>query len=235
MRRLATLALCAGVCVALVDVADAAPRKRAVRKAPPPMPEIKRTANYPSFYLGVHLGGAWSHFASAASANPSGVIGGLQVGLNYQVDNLVFGLEGELSASGVKGGARGSIGGTAVTGSARHLWFATFAGRLGIASGRTLAYVKGGAAWTEFKRDFTSAGGGTASDSQTRTGWLLGVVAEQALTDTVSGKIEYNYMDFGSATVTPSAAGGLVAAPAAVAIDVHVVKVGVNHRFSPFR
>jgi outer membrane immunogenic protein len=237
MRRLAMLALCASVGVSLASEVDAAPRKRAVRKAPPPMPEVQRAASLPSFYVGVHFGGGWGRFSSSAdpSATPSGVIGGLQAGLNYQTGNLVFGLEGEFTASGVKGGANGTIGGTAVTGTARHLWFATFAGRLGVASGRTLAFVKGGAAWTEVKREFSSTAGATASDSQTRAGWLIGIGVEHALTETVSGKIEYNYMDFGEHTTTLATTGGLAATPTALKIDVHMVKVGVNHRFGPVR
>ncbi|MBM3529630.1 MAG: porin family protein [Alphaproteobacteria bacterium] len=235
MRRLAMLALCASVGASFAGAADAAPRKRAVHKAPPPMPEIERKTNYPSFYLGVHLGGGWSHLAGDASASPSGVIGGLQAGLNYQVDNLVFGAETELSAAGMSGGGSGTIGGTSVTGSAKHDWFATLAGRFGVASGRTLYFLKGGVAWTEYKRDYRSAAGGTATDSGTRTGWLIGFGIEHALTETVSGKIEYNYMDFGSSTVTPATTGGIAATAAALKIDTHVVKVGLNQRFTPFR
>lgn len=234
MRRLAMLALCASACASLAGTADAAPRKLAVHKAPP-MPEIKHRPNYPSFYIGVHLGGGWSQFTGDASASPSGVLGGVQAGMNYQIDNLVFGAEAELSAAGVSGNGGGTIGGTSVTGSAKHDWFATFAGRFGVASGRTLVYLKGGVAWTEYKRDYRSAAGGTATDSGTRTGWLIGIGVEQALTDTMSGKIEYNYMDFGSSTVTPATTGGLAATPAALKIDTHVVKLGLNHRFAPFR
>ena len=90
-------------------------------------------------------------------------------------------------------------------------------------------------AWTEEKSDYRSAAGGTATDSGTRTGWLIGVGVEQALTETVSGKIEYNYLDFGSSTVTPATTGGIAATPAALKIDTHIVKLGFNQRFAPFK
>jgi outer membrane immunogenic protein len=189
----------------------------------------------PAFYVGVHVGGGWSSASppiDAGSVSGGGVIGGGQFGWNYQFGQLVFGVEGDVSASGVRGNVSGGIGGTPVSGSMRNDWFATLAGRVGFASGSMLSYLKAGAAWTQYKWNFSSGAGGAASASETRSGWVIGIGLERALTSTLSAKIEYNYMDFGHRTEILTTTGGLVALPSSVALDVHVVKIGLNHRFS---
>jgi outer membrane immunogenic protein len=265
MRCLAILILCAGVSAGLVSRAAAAPVEEELVAEPPakeittgsvrarkpvhhrkarkamaamPMKAVPRTVTgraAPSFYAGVHIGGAWTHFTAPAggqSVDGSGVIGGGQVGVNYQIENLVFGVEGDISASGVRGDVSGDLGGTAVSGSVRNDWFATLAGRFGVSSGRTLTYVKAGAAWTRYKWEFTAPGVGTAAATENRTGWMLGAGIEYAIAGALSAKIEYNYLNFGERTETLTTTGGLVALPTSVDLDVHVVKLGLNHRFA---
>jgi outer membrane immunogenic protein len=214
--------------------AMARPPGRLITKARP-APVIGNGA--PSFYVGVHLGGGWGRFNSTTpvqSTNTDGVLGGGQIGINYQMQNLVFGVEADISASAVRGDAAGDLSGTAVTGTVHNDWFATVAGRFGIASGRSLGYLKGGGAWTRYKWDFSAPGGGTASDRETRGGWMAGVGVEQALSGKLSAKIEYNYLNFGTRTETLTTTGGLVATPADIKLDVHLLKVGLNYRFTPF-
>jgi outer membrane immunogenic protein len=91
--------------------------------------------------------------------------------------------------------------------------------------------VKAGAAWTRYKWEFTAPGVGTAAATENRTGWMLGAGFEYAIAGSLSAKIEYNYLNFGERTETLTTTGGLVALPASVALDVHVVKLGLNHRF----
>lgn len=208
--------------------------RRLITKAPP-IPVINNAS--PNFYVGLHFGGGWSHFSSpldSMSGNGSGIIGGGQFGWNYQVDNLVFGIEADISASGVRSSLSGDLGGTAVTGTARNEWFATLAGRFGFATGRTLSYLKAGGAWTRYKWDFTAAGVGDASASENRSGWVVGIGWEQALSGTISAKIEYNYLDFGTRTDTLATTGGLIATPTDVRLNAHLIKLGLNHRFYSF-
>jgi outer membrane immunogenic protein len=211
------------------------------RRAPPnmmvtkarPLPVVSNPA--PSFYVGVHFGGGWSHAIppiDAKSVNGGGVIGGGQIGVNYQVEKLVFGIEADISASDVSGNVSGDLGGVAVNGSLRNDWFATLAGRFGFATNAMLLYAKAGGAWTRYKWDFAAPAGGTASASENRAGWMVGVGVEHALTGAVSARIEYNYMNFGHRTETLSTTGGLVALPTQVRLDAHVVKLGFNHRFA---
>jgi outer membrane immunogenic protein len=117
------------------------------------------------------------------SFNMNGVIGGGQVGYNWQFDTWVVGIEADFQGSGQKGsgsvvclGAICSapcpgplcyerksdvIGGGPVTGNlAEKLsWFGTVRGRLGVTvTPSVLAYVTGGLAYGEVKSDLSVAG-----------------------------------------------------------------------------
>ena len=228
MRRLTLVVVSAGAFVGSAYAADM-PRKAPILKAPPPVPAALSPV---SIYAGLHIGGAWSRFSSPAAIetlSTSGVLGGLQVGANLQSGNFVYGIEGDVSIAGVRGRGTGVIGAVAATSTATHHWFGTLAGRVGYAMGRTLIYAKGGAAWTQYRWEFAAAAA-SVSQNRDRFGWMLGAGVEQAFTDTVSAKLEYNYMDFGrrTETITPAA---LVVAPTDVRLYAHVVKLGFNYRF----
>jgi outer membrane immunogenic protein len=209
-------------------------RHTLITKAPPP---VIHDVRGPSFYAGLHLGGGWTNFRSPADAQDiagSGVIGGGQFGWNYQMGSYVFGVEADFTASGVRADQTADLYGITVNGSVRNEWFATLAGRFGFANGRLLSYLKAGGAWTRYRWNFDAPGLGTAFGSDTRGGWMIGAGLEQALTSDLSAKIEYNYMDFGSRTETLTTTGGLAPVPTDVRLDVHMVKVGFNRRFSMF-
>jgi outer membrane immunogenic protein len=207
----------------------AIPKKAPVVKAPPPAPVATSPV---SFYAGLHAGWGWSRFSAATAIetlSTSGLLGGLQLGANLQSGNFVYGIEGDVSIANVRGNGIGTIGGVAATSTVRHRWFATLAGRVGYAMGRTLVYGKGGAAWTQYHWNFATAAA-AIGQKHDRFGWLVGGGAEQAWTDTISIKLEYNYMDFGrsSETFTP---GALVVPATNARLYAHVAKLGVNYRF----
>ena len=236
MRRLTLLLLLSGALVGSASAADLKVRKP-VYKAPPPAP----VASNISVYAGTHLGFGWSEFSSSASLGgvqsirTNGYLGGTTIGMNYQVNKFVFGLEGDFSLASVQGNSTGTIGGAPLTAGVRNLWFATAAGRLGYAYDRMLFYAKGGAAWTQYKFDFDAPTVGGASSKQVRTGWMVGAGLEQAVTDAISAKVEYNYLDFGTRSETLTATGGFVLAPADVRLNAHLVKLGLNYRFNTGR
>ena len=74
---------------------------------------------------------------------------------------------------------------------------ASVTGRIGYAWDRFLGYVKGGGAWERDQHDFTD-GVFSASVSATRSGWTIGVGAEYAFSNYLTGFVEYNYYDFGT-------------------------------------
>jgi outer membrane immunogenic protein len=222
MRKV-TLSLLAVAGLALVaQSASAADLRRPVYKAPPPA--VVAAYNWSGFYLGGHVGGAWSSEEArdlatglTGATDPDGFIGGLQAGYNWQADRWVFGIEGDWSWSG----ADGSTPLVGVPFTSNDSWYATLTGRVGYAWDNWLWYVKGGAAWAD--KEYTYAGFGTFSD--TRVGWTIGTGVEWALGPQWSAKLEYNYLDFGKDTYT------FGAFPIDVDSQVHLVKAGINYRF----
>ena len=188
-------------------------------------------ANWTGFYVGAHLGGAWGTkefsdpFSGKTYANNSvnGFLGGGQIGYNYQMGWVVLGVEGDLSAADITGSAPLSFDPTE-TFSSKTDWLATVTGRIGGTVDHALLYVKGGAAWAHDKYSV-----GINSGDETRTGWVFGGGVEYAFTHNWSGKVEYNYMDFGTKSV--NFCGGGSCRPVDVQQRIHAVKVGVNYKF----
>lgn len=228
MRRgLFALLAVAGVTTG-TGIASAADIQRPVYKAPPAgvMPVAY---DWTGFYVGGHVGYGWADkswqdgfglFGISQRAN--GFLGGGQAGFNYQVGQFVFGVEGDMSWSGMKGSTNtlASSFNTDVD------WTATLTGRLGMAFDRWLVYGKGGAAWARdrYSTNFYTLPGTEVTD--TRLGWTVGAGVEYAFAPQWTAKLEYNYMDFGTRSV--SFAPGF-----STDIDqqVHAVKFGVNYKF----
>jgi outer membrane immunogenic protein len=92
--------------------------------------------------------------------------------------------------------------------------------------------VKGGGAWAKYKYSNSDPlSGGTFNASETRSGWTIGGGVEYAFAGNWSAKVEYDYIDFGTKTVTfpdiPTATGF----PEGLKNTINEVKVGVNYRF----
>ena len=135
---------------------------------------------------------------------------------------------------------------------------ATITGRFGLASGpgdRTLWYIKGGGAWERTKVNIAAQANavectnfilgstcdsasvsGAASDSFNKWGWTVGTGLEFGLWDHWSGKVEYDFMQFGSRTFSFSTdAHNFFEEPLNVSTQlkeqIHVVKIGLNYRW----
>ena len=248
MKRIfvATLGL-AAIAAAPAVAADLGPSAMPV-KAPVMAPLVY---NWTGFYIGAHVGGGWSSkdltdctgglcdpFV-AASTDPSGFLGGVQAGFNYQVGQWVFGIEGQVSWADLQGdGAVNPAWWNFVAGDTAHTnvnMVATLAGRIGWAFDRTLLYVKGGVAFAD-EEHWLSNGGipFTLKNGDTRTGWMIGAGVEYAFWNNWSAKIEYNFMDFGTDTVRLTGIGAAIPGGFAdfdVDQQIHVVKFGINYRF----
>jgi outer membrane immunogenic protein len=239
MRRvlLAAMALWAGGLTAgPLSAADLGPTPPVPAKAPP---YIAPLYDWTGFYLGGHGGGAWSSatardptgaafapLGTGVNVSGSGWLAGGQLGYNRQLGAWVFGIEGDLSYTDVRGSAAAPFGGNITT---QSNWVGTVTGRLGIAWDRTLVYAKGGAAFgdtTYTVRPPAVVFRGT----DTRTGWTVGAGAEYGLTENWSVKAEYNYIDLGTRTVTTTSPAG-APLPADVKMTEHMIKLGANYRF----
>jgi opacity protein-like surface antigen len=183
--------------------------------------------NWTGFYVGANFGGSFSSetISGAAinnfSTDPSGVMGGVQLGYNHQFSpNWLLGLEGELSWTSAQNSA--SVGATTFT--SNHNWYDTLTPRLGYVQNNWLFFVKGGAAWMNADYSVAALSGST---NVTRSGWTIGAGAEYMLAPGWSAKLEYDYLDFGND-------GFSIGATALNAnTQVHEVKVGVNYHFMP--
>jgi outer membrane immunogenic protein len=207
--------------------------------------------SWTGFYVGGHIGTGWGDVTAfdptdgsvSGSGTVSGILGGIQAGYNYQINWLVLGIEGDFSFANVNGtGSGGFVSFGGGSGTVKYDWFSTLTGRIGGTVDHALLYAKGGAAWAHAKY---SAGGcafvETLADgevnpcenftgSQTVFGWTLGAGVEYAFTRNWSGKLEYDYMDFGTKSITVSDPDESVSAN--LQQRIHAVKVGVNYRFN---
>jgi outer membrane autotransporter protein len=226
------------VAVALCFPADAADlRVRPYGKAPaPPAPMIY---NWTGFYVGANFGGAFTREDVATplgtfSTDPSGVLGGVQIGYNYQLSpNWLLGIEGEFDWTSAQGTTNFASPITAFSSSSDHNWYGTLNGRLGYVQGAWLYYVKGGGAWmnADYRLVVNSGLGGAASISPNRNGWTIGAGAEYMLSPQWSAKLEYSYLDFGRNTYGFAIPGG--GAGLTFNTQVHEVKVGANYHWAP--
>jgi len=146
-------------------LSTAMPTKARVKALPPAVTYV----NWTGFYIGAHGGGAYGRdhigftgYPQVANTRTAGLLGGGQIGYNYQLANrFVLGVEGDASWADIKGGrtcgtdtgldANGNPGGFSpffLTCNSRLNWLASATARLGYAWDRSLLYVKGGAAFT---------------------------------------------------------------------------------------
>ena len=223
---------------------------RMVTKAPPPPPPMY---NWTGFYLGLNVGGSWGRQdvslvtaggALTNSNNVNGVIGGAQIGYNWQGPNSpwVFGLEADIQGSGQRatgsffipgGGVLLVIPPTSVAYEDKLDWFGTARGRIGYAmgDGRFLPYITGGLAYGENKVSGNASLLGvptTFSATKTNVGWTVGAGVEWAFWDRWSAKAEYLYIDLGNG---PTIALSPVFTLTTNHLTDNIGRVGVNMRF----
>jgi outer membrane immunogenic protein len=262
-------AISAGAAVAADLPAAYRPPVKAVAVAPLP--------TWTGFYIGGNIGYGWddrSTDISATSTDPTltpalaailaagsypaslspsakGVIGGGQVGYNWQLASQgLIGLEADLQGSGIKGSAGQSLSpalfdmtSTGVTKSID--WFGTVRGRLGLlVTPQWLLYATGGFAYGQAKSSFTTTdltggciAGGTlcavGSSSGLRTGWTAGAGAEAMLAPNWSVKVEYLYVDLGSSTLgIASSTIPAIVFNTSTSYREQIARVGVNYHFN---
>jgi outer membrane immunogenic protein len=239
MKKFLLAGVALSVLVAGPAMAADLPARGPVYKGPPP---VVTYFSWTGCYIGGHVGGLWvqkdwsdadplsvTYGQAIGSHEPSGWLGGAQVGCNYQVGGWVFGLQGDYAwtdanaSSGILYNPLGTI-------SSDVKGLASVTGRVGYAWDRFLGYVKGGGAWV--KDEYTATSFGLiATGSENRSGWTVGIGGEYAFTNNFTGFIEYNYYDFGNKSVTFVDQFGGFFGTADIKETKSVVKVGLNWKF----
>jgi len=191
--------------------------------------------NWTGCYIGANVGGAWSNNrfdpnASIAfeggSAHSSSVVGGAQLGCDYQNGMLVFGVQGLFDWASLNGESPFFAGKGF---RARTPWLATVSGRIGYAvQPNVLVFVRSGAAFVRDQYTFFHGGISSVTESVNRTGALVGGGFEWIFAPNWSVTVEYGYVSFGNESVAFNALG---LASENVHQHIQLVLVGLNYRF----
>jgi outer membrane immunogenic protein len=160
-------------------------------------------------YLGGNLGYAWGSVENNLT-KPSGLVGGAQAGYNWQTGPWVFGVEGDIQATGAED--------TFAPWKFSNPWFGTVRGRAGYALSNILFYGTGGLAFGELRGETFGL-----SESHTTAGWTAGVGAEFGFAPNWSAKVEYLYVGLSNSrfTITGMSNG----------YSFGLVRAGVNYHF----
>lgn len=195
---------------------------------PAPLPECD--FSWTGFYFGGNAGYGWGHadtdfdprpdaatffFLEPTTLNPdpSGFIGGGQLGYNWQWKWLVLGAETDFQGTDIEGDDKrfdfvditgaGNGPDSFLAAHERIQWLGTVRGRVGIAPiCRLLIYGTGGLAYgnVDYSAN-TNFGNGFATYpvdfSETKTGWTAGGGIEYALTHHWTVRAEYLHYDLG--------------------------------------
>ena len=191
------------------------------------LPATVPVYNWGGIYLGLDGGYAFGKsdwtggVVEPGKFSTSGGIVGGTLGANYQTEAFVFGLETDLDWTGITGSVAGCTL-AAVTCTISNHWLGTTRVRVGYAADRILFYGTGGVAYGNVQANVNGI-----TNSSTEVGWTAGAGAEAAFADNWTARIEYLYVDLGSATCS-SACGGI---PVNFNLTENLVRAGVDFKF----
>lgn len=185
-------------------------------------------------YIGAFVGGGWGVAdwdSGFDDIDLSGWLAGAAIGANFQAGSFVLGVEGDVAWS--------NIGATIVCPTVRFdcstdiNWLATLRGRAGFAADTALFYVTAGLAVADVTSQtidtVTPTIGGLLE--ATYVGWAAGVGAEVAVTEDITLKAEYLYVDLGSQDDSGAAAPLNLTPTTVVGVTAHTLKAGLNFQF----
>ena len=200
--------------------------------------------DWTGFYVGGHFGYGWAFPDITVDATgtklgnpprPHGILGGAQAGYNWQAGRWVYGLEGDITWSDVKGSSAAVTPAGLLNAQGLPDLYSTITGRIGYAVDRALYYVKGGAAW--MSEDFRQTSittpfcvGTPCTGSNATWGWTVGAGVEYAIDPHWSARLEYDFLDFPSHEhVTTS--NGVSVNNFHLTRTFDLIKVGLNYKF----
>jgi outer membrane immunogenic protein len=155
---------------------------------PAPMPPIEAApmSNWSGPYAGIHLGYGFGGRVTEPGnrIGTDGFTGGGFGGFNFQDGQFVYGVEGDVNYSNLRGSNAGTRTRTTIDGSLR--------ARAGIAAtDNILVYGTAGVAAERLR---VSAAGD--SETNPMLGYTVGAGVDAKLTDQVFGRVEYRFTDY---------------------------------------
>ena len=178
-------------------------------RRPPPVLPVVPLFTWTGFYVGVDGGYGWQNVRETGIAGglaayqlnfrASGPVGGGHAGFNWQVNQFVFGIEGDVLGTSMRVNApfnaflfNNADWRSGVEGSIR--------GRIGIAFDRFMVYATGGVVFETFRLRENFLFAPTFADTFTpsRAGLTVGGGVEYAFTDNWLARVEGRYSDFGT-------------------------------------
>ncbi|QBR70525.1 porin family protein [Beijerinckiaceae bacterium] len=248
ISSIATAMLCSSVAFA-ADLPSRLP--------PPPAPYVPMFS-WTGLYVGANIGYGGDRFAypfngfappfvfsGSPTITSGGVLGGGQLGYNWEFpNNILLGFETDFDGAAIRGKATADAGavilglpvGAAASAGSRINYIGTVRGRVGYAFDRFLVYGTGGFAYGQvnFTANAAAVAGGVAaaistSQNSNRTGWTAGGGVEYAITNNLTLKTEYLYVNLGTNTLLN--AGGINIRQKTTA---NIVRAGLNYKFDWF-
>ena len=247
MRKVLMSTVAASTIIGSAYAADLPSRRPPPATYAPPLPIF----TWSGFYIGVNAGGAlragnnWGYYNAAyfggaapvagfANNNSGRFIGGGQAGVNWQIDQIVMGVEADGQALVGSNNNFPGAPGNNNTG-----FLGTLRGRAGVAFDRFLVYgtagiALGGGGWPNtvvanvagIPGFFTSSGGNSS-----QFGYAVGAGVEYAFSDHWSLKAEYLFTDLGQNKRTFFLPGTGAGFNFNNREQNHVVRAGLNYKF----
>jgi outer membrane immunogenic protein len=204
-------------------------------KAPAYVPAV--IYNWTGFYIGGHIGGDWRN-SNVFNSNNGQFIAGVQGGADYQfAQSWVMGVEANYSfktSNNNNGYAFVAPGGAGlVSNNSASNGLGSVTGRVGWTWGPGLLYVKGGYGFRDNGNSVAVTVAGAPVPfiyNRSQDGYTVGAGLEYMFTQNWSGKLEYQYFNFGNSQ--------FVAGPVALVglgsyhSNEQTFKAGINYRFN---
>ena len=206
---------------------------------------------------GLGVAQAFGVIPFSAASNMSGFIGGGQIGYNYQLNNLVLGIEADIDGTTGRASSNAVLANdvfpapTSTQTGQRLDWLGTLRGRFGWTPiDRLLIYATGGLAFGQSTASFQVSNPFAEPplpsyvQGKRNTGWTIGGGLEYALPDVWSNwsvKVEYLYYDLGYSNSTISYQNIDFAIPpnnefsslaGRVRHNGNIVRAGLNYKFN---
>src|SRR5580704_211351 len=260
MRRFSPGLLVGFVVAASALATAASAADMPVPAAPAYTPPVYRPVIYDwsGVYGGLHLGaGALDDQVTTTTPtilvpagtvtrlSPFSVVSGAQAGFNVEFAPFVVGAEGTFTWSNISGTqvTPSLLPTISETSTSRPRWYATATAKIGFAANDFLFYAKGGAALMNVNY-IQAIGVGAGQSSLTivdnRSGFTVGGGIEFGMTENLSARVEYDFLDFGTKNynftnlnVTP--VGGVLTPlvlPVSIRSSTSLITAGLNYRFT---